>query len=515
MLAFLAAALIPAGPAVAAVHADSSGTVWVGTAGGGLNRFDPASGRFARLTEADGLANDVVYGILQDDRFQANSYPPPVVVTSFKIHQHEAELDRAVSHLEEVELGHRQNFFSFEFAALSFTRPDKNRYAYRLEGLDDDWIAAGSRRYASYTSVPPGHYVFQVKGSNNDGLWNEEGKSIRIVVRPPWWRTSWAYGLWVLALTVAIMGYGRHHRRKIARERLNAERERAISASLRDLAALKDEQLADRAEQLAEREKLIGQLQAKNDELMRFNYTVSHDLKNPLVTIKNFVGLIRKDMASGDRERVERDLDRIDASASRMQLMVAELLELSRIGRVVNPPEDVPFDELVHEASEVVAGVLAQRGVELHVASDLPAVRGDRIRLVEVVQNLLDNAVKFMGRQEKPRIEVGFRQDRDPGIRPLGGGRTGRLPVFFVRDNGSGIDPAYGDRVFNLFERLDPGIDGTGIGLALVKRIVEIHGGRVWAESEGPGRGSTFCFTLPLAGEQAGREVESRDVALG
>ncbi len=320
-----------------------------------------------------------------------------------------------------------------------------------------------------------------------------------------------AKAAWILAVAAAVVAYSRHHRRKIARERLNAERERAISASLRDLAALKDELLIDRAEQLAEREKLIGQLQTKNDELMRFNYMVSHDLKNPLVTIKNFVGLIRKDMASGDRERVERDLDRIDASATRMQLMVAELLELSRIGRVVNPPEDVPFGELVDEASDLVAGALAQRGVKLQVAPDMPVIRGDRPRLVEVVQNLLDNAVKFMGRQQAPRIEIGLRV-RPPGggqteQRP--GGQTERLPVFFVRDNGSGIDLAYLDRVFNLFERLDPGVDGTGIGLALVKRIVEVHGGRVWAESEGPGRGSTFCITLPLADEAADRQASS------
>ncbi len=316
--------------------------------------------------------------------------------------------------------------------------------------------------------------------------------------RPPWWRTWWAYTAAFLAISGLLFAYSRHHRKMVARERRIARRERAISASLRDLAALKDELLVDRAEQLAEREKLIGQLQAKNEELTRFSYTVSHDLKNPLVTIKNFVGLIRRDAAAGDHERLERDLDRVEASATKMQLLIAELLELSRTGRVAHPPEDVAFDDLVREASEVVAGALAQRGVELQIAPDLPVVRGDRLRLLEVVQNLLDNAVKFMGRQEAPKIEI--------GVRSGGEGQEASAPTFYMRDNGSGIDPAYSGKVFELFERLEPAIDGTGVGLALVKRIVEVHGGRVWVESEGAGRGSTFCFTLPLVG--AAQELE-------
>ncbi len=349
--------------------------------------------------------------------------------------------------------------------------------------------SGGGRRGLSRRTASVAHGLFQYLILIAAGLlWaGEVGASPAAL-----WRTSWAWTAWVLgaaAAAAAGAAYLRHHRRKIARERLSSQRERAISASLRDLAALKDELLADRAEQLAQREKLIGQLQAKNDELTRFNYTVSHDLKNPLVTIKNFVGLIKQDLASGDLERVARDLERIESSATTMQLMIAKLLDLSRIGRVAHPMEDLAFGELVREASELVAGALQQRGVELDVAADLPVVRGDRIRLIEVVQNLLDNAVKFMGEQREPHVEVGVRCDR------------GR-PVFFVRDNGMGIEPEYCDKVFGLFERLFPEVEGTGIGLALVRRIVEVHDGRAWAESDGPGQGSTFCFTLPLAGAE-------------
>jgi signal transduction histidine kinase len=181
---------------------------------------------------------------------------------------------------------------------------------------------------------------------------------------------------------------------------------------------------------------------------------------------------------------------RVRAATQRMDRLLRELLELSRVGRTAGEPVSVPFADLVREAIALVDGRLQERGVRVVLAEPLPAVRGDRPRLVELVQNLLDNAAKFMGDQEHPRIEVGARAE-------------GPQTAFFVRDNGRGIEPRYHDKVFGLFDRLDPADDGTGVGLALVKRIVEVHGGRVWVESDGPGRGSTFCFTLPLASEAA------------
>jgi signal transduction histidine kinase len=178
-----------------------------------------------------------------------------------------------------------------------------------------------------------------------------------------------------------------------------------------------------------------------------------------------------------------------------MHRLLDDLLELSRIGRVVHPPEDVPLGGLVREALELLKGQLEPRGIVVEVAPDLPVVRADRRRLLEVLQNLLENAAKFSGGQERPRIELAMRED--------GGER-----VFFVRDNGRGIEPRFLERVFGLFEKLDPGGEGTGVGLALVRRIVEAHGGRVWAESAGLGRGATFCFTLPSGGSGAAQAPE-------
>ncbi len=233
-----------------------------------------------------------------------------------------------------------------------------------------------------------------------------------------------------------------------------------------------------------ELERQQAEIETKNAEMERFTYTVSHDLRSPLITIRGFLGLLAKDVDAGDATRMRRDMERIAAAVETMSQLLEELLELSRIGRVVNPPQEVQFGALAWEAVARVAGQIAERGVEVEVTPDLPAVQGDRTRLLEVLQNLIENGVSFMGDQQQPRIEIGARLDHQP-------------VVWFVADNGIGIDPRYHDKVFGLFERLDGSTTGTGIGLALVKRIVEVHGGRVWVESEGIGRGSTFCFTLP------------------
>lgn len=248
-----------------------------------------------------------------------------------------------------------------------------------------------------------------------------------------------------------------------------------------------EQEISERKQAQAMQQTLIAELEAKNTELERFTYTVSHDLKSPLITISGFAGFLEQDVLAGDVERAREDMAHINAAIARMQRLLGELLELSRIGRIMNPPEEVAFADIVHEAIEMVRGHIEARGVEVEIAPDLPIVFGDRVRLVEVVQNLLDNACKFMGEQPRPRVEIG-----------TCGTDTDGKPILFVRDNGIGIDPQHHDKIFSLFNKLDPQSEGTGIGLALVKRIVETHGGRIWVESPGKGGGTTFCFTLPV-----------------
>ena len=256
------------------------------------------------------------------------------------------------------------------------------------------------------------------------------------------------------------------------------------------------EDITERKRAETEREALIAELETKNAELERFTYTVSHDLKSPLITIQGFLGFVEQAALAGNIEQLKADIARISGAAEKMHHLLSELLELSRIGRLTNPSEAVSWGDLAREAVNMTAGRLADRSVVVDLAPDLPVVYGDRTRLREVLENLVDNAVKFMGDQPHPRVEIGAR-------------RGGKETVLYVRDNGIGIESRYHQRVFGLFDKLDSKVEGDGVGLSVAKRIVEAHGGRIWVESEGAGKGSTFCFVLPLAGQQSLNPVPS------
>ena len=245
-----------------------------------------------------------------------------------------------------------------------------------------------------------------------------------------------------------------------------------------------------RAEEAVRRK--AKELQEKNDELNRFTYAVSHDLKSPLVTILTFQGQLEQDLRSQDAARIEMDLGYIRNAADKMSRLLDELLRLSRVGRMMNPSEEAPLQAVVKEALDLVAGRITARGVRVDLTEEPVVVTGDRTRLVEVFMNLVDNAAKFMGDQPAPRVEIGVEQ-------------VGEELALFVRDNGIGIDPRLQPMLFGLFHKLDPGSEGTGIGLALVRRIVEVHGGRIWVDSEGPGKGTTFRFTLAKMRRGVGR----------
>ena len=247
------------------------------------------------------------------------------------------------------------------------------------------------------------------------------------------------------------------------------------------------------------RESLIRELEAKNAELERFGYTVTHDLKAPLVTIRGFADYVEKDAREGRTDRLAADAARIADAVGQLQLQLDALFELSRAGRPVGPPVEVEVADLVQEALRLVRPSAA--GARVDVVGRLPVVFGDRARLVKVFQNLLDNAVKFASTTAEPLVVV--------EARPAVDGRA----VLVVRDNGIGIEPRHRDRVFDLFEKLDPRAEGSGVGLAMVKRIVESHGGRVWLESEGKGAGTAACVTLPLAAPAAPGALEPTEAA--
>jgi len=227
------------------------------------------------------------------------------------------------------------------------------------------------------------------------------------------------------------------------------------------------------------------ELKAKNTELERFTYTVSHDLRSPLITVHGFVEMLRTDLERNEKEKMKGDLKYIENGTTKMEHLLNDTLQLSRVGRMVNPPEDVPFGEIVQEALEQTTEQIKSSGVEVSVAEDFPTVHVDRMRIAEVLVNLITNSINYMGEQPRPKIDIGYRTDD-------------RETVFFVRDNGIGINKSQHEKVFELFYTVDKSGKGTGAGLAIVKRIIEVHGGRIWIESE-KGKGCTVCFTLPVA----------------
>lgn len=237
---------------------------------------------------------------------------------------------------------------------------------------------------------------------------------------------------------------------------------------------------------ISERKLALEKLQEKNTELERYIHMVSHDLKSPLVTIKTFLGYLKEDLGKGNQARIEKDMDFMTQAADKMSQLLDELLEMSRIGRVVALPEHISWRDTVQEALNINAGAIAQRGVQVIVQDADIMLFGERPRLVQIWQNLIDNAVKFYGGQPVPELRIGATTD-------------GRNTTFYVCDNGVGVDPRFHKKIFGLFEKLDAKAPGSGLGLALVERIVQLYRGEIHIESAGIGHGTCFRFTLPQA----------------
>ncbi len=251
--------------------------------------------------------------------------------------------------------------------------------------------------------------------------------------------------------------------------------------------------ISDRKAYEKERSRFIEDLESRQAELERFTYTVSHDLRSPLITIKGFLGILEDDVRKQDEERAGADIKRIERAADTMGALLDDLLELSRIGRVNNAPQQINMHDLAEEVRELMTGPLENDDVVLEIDERLKdeSVFGDYPRIREVLQNLVENGIKFMGKQENPRISICCCYEHSQRI-------------FSVRDNGSGIDPKYHEKIFGLFDRLDQSGSGSGIGLPIVRRIIEIHGGEIWVESDGlENQGTTFFFTLPETEKEA------------
>lgn len=234
-----------------------------------------------------------------------------------------------------------------------------------------------------------------------------------------------------------------------------------------------------------EREKLIRELEEKNSDLERFIYIISHELKTPLITIKGFLGYLEEEAMRGDLLQLHQDIVRIVSATETMQRQLNNLIEINRIGRNRSTSEFIDTSELVFFILDSLKPVLDSRSIRVEVQK-LPAINGFKSEIQELFQNVIENAIRFTANQKDPYIQIGtIELDKDQ--------------LFFVKDNGIGIPSQYKNRIFGLFNKLDPHSEGTGAGLAIAKKVAEHHGGWIKVESEGPGKGSTFFFKLLLA----------------
>ena len=454
------------------------GRLWVATSAGlvgyapdrrGYETYDESAGLPAKTLGFHGLfaatgeilvattTGAIARASLED---LATSPPgPPLLV---QLRANGAELDFAGPGVLEVPHG------AWLAARAASPGGGERVFQWKLEPVDGDWRPPSTRPEVVLATGGRGEHRLLVRAAvRGSNAWGPPAQ-LRLRVAAAWYQRWWAIAGFASVFALVFAGGALIARRTTLHNERRLER-------------LVDERTGDLRQANA-------QLAASNAELERFAYTVSHDLKSPLVTIRGFLGFLVPAARAGDLDRLQGDVARVGQAAERMALLLDQLLELSRVGRTRNPPVRVPFAEIVREAARLAEGPLHARGVSLEIAEELPLVEGDRVRLVELVQNLLENAAKFSGDAPRPRVEVGARQS------PSG-------PVLFVRDEGIGVDPSHHERIFGLFQKLDPRSAGTGLGLAIARRIAETHGGRLWVESEGRGRGSSFCFTLPCPGD--------------
>lgn len=481
---------------------DSRRTLWFAT-GGGLSRFDSATGRFRTYTVEDGLQSmefnlraccaspdgEVFFGGMngfnsfRPDSLSDNPFRPDIVFTScYKTTGGEKEyID--VENTARIVLDHSDRNFTIEFAALEFTNPERNQYAYRLEGVSDDWILTGNRRFVPFASLAPGEYRFTVRGSNNDGVWNPEGRTLTIIVSPPWWRTPWAIAAWVIIISGLAMIFIRLRERQLLRERDLLEQkvhERTLQI---------EEQNTRIRQQNEELSSLNEKLSALNATRDKFFSIIAHDLRNPFNTI---LGLSEMAISSGNQAeapgRMTKAMTDIRDTARHTFDLLQNLLlwARSQTGTLDFEPEPFDLAERIRENIDLVRSQADKKSISITFEEPgLLTANGDTRMIDTVLRNLLTNAIKFTpqggsvtvtARSAGEAIEVGI---ADTGI----GIATENLARLFQPDNRyvrKGTDK----------ER------GSGLGLMLCREFIEMHGGAIEAEST-TGKGSLFRFTLP------------------
>jgi len=489
---------------VASILEDKKGNLWLGT-GRGLSRFDPETGTFRNFDADDGLPSnalgrgcmsmtgEMIFGtddgffIFHPDSIRDDPEAPPVYITDFYLFGrpvpigHDSAtgrtiLPKAITESEGVELTYDDKVFSFEFVALDLRAPRKNRYAYMMQGFDKDWTYVDAdRRVATYTNLNPGEYVFRVKGSSSDGIWNEAGASLRVTILPPWWRTGFAYSLYAVLLTGALYGVWRAKVKRLT-IRHAYEMSRFEAQKLREVDEVKT----------------------------RFFTNISHEFRTPLTLIS---GPAKRILEQTVDEATKADAHLIHRSSTRLKRLVDELLDIARIeaGEMKILARPVNLVAAVNEMARSFNPFAERKRIAFAVSADEDAIvlYADREKLDKILSNILANAFKFT--PDGGNVSVRVRR-LAPGLRD-------QVEVS-VSDTGIGIPVDKLQKIFDRFYQVDSGQtrehEGTGIGLALTKELVELHRGSIEVESE-EGRGSTFRLRFPCGKDHLKPEEVGED----
>ena len=474
---------------------DKNSDMWVAT-GKGLCKFDRNQNTFYTFTPEDGLQSlefnlraafscddgEILMGGMNGfnafypDSISGNPYIPNLVFTSFYIQKGAAKEYINLEELTEVVLHHNVYSFTIEFAALEFTNPQKNNYAYQMEGISDEWINIGNRKFVPFFGLRPGEYTFKVRGSNNDGVWNNNEISIRIVILPPWWRSIYAYLIYFVLIVLTVIAYIKIRERNLQYDKKILEKK-----------------VLERTIQIEEQNKLII---SKNQELSELNHTkdklfsiIGHDLGNQFNIILGFLEVLVSDFKKLDAGKVEIHLTNINKSAKHAYELLENLLTWAKMQANLMQFNAEVFNVLskITESIELFDTTSAKKNIKIEVKSNEDIfVYADVNMFSTVFRNLVVNAIKFTN---------------ENGCILISAKTKGFYCEIAVTDNGVGISEENIAKIFRIDSKHKTvgtiGEKGTGLGLILCKEFVEKHGGKIEVKSE-VGKGSRFSFTLPL-----------------
>ncbi len=482
---------------IESIEYDEKGELWLGT-NKGLKRYNPSSNELTSYNVSDGVqganfnsnssymlsSKELVFGgsngfnIFYPNKIKKRKDKPQLYISKLKIQNKEVYpndefrvLKKTISKTDTLTLNYTHNVINFEFTTITYRNPQKVSYAYFLEGFDDDWNYVGNKNDVTYTNLDSGKYKLHVKSTNSDGLWVGNEKILFLEIIPPFWQTIWFKTLMISLLLIVsyLIYYSRT--RNVLRNQKKLKKE--IALRTKELQFQKNKLMA-----------VADELSTKNEEIQRFAFSVSHDLKSPLSNIRTITELIQMEFSEKDLPFIEKYMEMIDVSCETMTDLIADITRVARIGEIKNNKEILDTNRIVKLSKVMINTKFEEQNVALIIKESLPNIYADRNRIIQVFSNLFDNSIKYMGHQKNPTIEIKFEENNE-------------AVTFFISDNGSGIDRESLKKLFSPFERFHSGTKGTGLGLYMIKQIINSHGGTISATSEGRYKGATFIVTIP------------------